>query len=141
VAAPILHLSLPVNDLEEARVFYVDVLGCEGGRVREGWIDVWFYGLQLTLQEHPDKVLRAEERGVRHFGVTLDAEQLATVLARLASQPTGRQITWLREVSTDHAGTAHEQTKAMIADPSGNAIELKAYADPAAAFAGPDTEG
>jgi extradiol dioxygenase family protein len=121
--------------------FYVDVLGCEVGRVRDGWIDVWFYGLQLTLQEHPEQVLPAEHQGVRHFGVTLDAEQLATVLTRLASQPAGQAITWLREVSTDDAGTVREQTKAMIADPSGNAIELKAYADPAAAFAGTDAEG
>ena len=50
-------------------------------------------------------------------------------------------MAWLREASVDDAGTAREQTKAMIADPSGNAIELKAYADPAAAFAGPDAEG
>ena len=126
-----------MNDLEEARAFYVDVLGCEPGRVHDGWIDVWFYGLQLTLQEHPEQVLPGEQRGVRHFGVTLDAEQLAAVLARLRAQPADRQIVWLREVSTDYAGTPREQTKAMIADPSGNAIELKAYADPVAAFARP----
>ena len=35
---PILHLSLPVGDLDAARVFYVDTLGCRVGRVREGWI-------------------------------------------------------------------------------------------------------
>jgi len=40
-----------------------------------------------------------------------------------------------------YVGTAREQTKAMIADPNGNAIERKAYADPAAAFGGPDAEG
>jgi extradiol dioxygenase family protein len=141
VAAPILHLSLPVHDLDAARSFYVDVLGCEPGRVRDGWIDVWFYGLQLTLQEHPEQVPPAEQRGVRHFGVTLDAEQLAKVLTRLTSQPTDHPVTWLREASVEHAGTVREQTKAMIADPSGNAIELKAYADPAVAFAGPDAEG
>jgi hypothetical protein len=46
---PILHLSLPVSDLEEARGFYVDVLGCRPGRVRDDWFDVWFFGMQLTL--------------------------------------------------------------------------------------------
>jgi uncharacterized protein len=131
--APILHLSLPVHDLDAARSFYVDVLGCEPGRVRDGWIDVWFYGMQLTLQERPEQVLTPEQQGVRHFGVTLDAEQLTTVLTRLA----GERITWLRAVSTEFEGTAREQTKAMIADPSGNAIELKAYANPVAAFKGP----
>jgi uncharacterized protein len=131
--APILHLSLPVHDLDAARSFYVDVLGCEPGRVRDGWIDVWFYGMQLTLQERPEQVLTPEQQGVRHFGVTLDAEQLTTVLTRLA----GERVTWLRAVSTDYEGTAREQTKAMITDPSGNAIELKAYANPVAAFEGP----
>ena len=45
---PILHLSIPVRDLEEARAFYVDVLGCEAARARLGYQDFWFYGLQLT---------------------------------------------------------------------------------------------
>jgi uncharacterized protein len=127
---PILHLSLPVRDLESSKRFYVDVLGCEVGRERPDFIDVWFYGLQLTLQEHPDQVLPDAERGVRHFGVTLSSADLATLLARLDRLP----VEWLHEVHTDHPGTRQEQTKAKILDPSGNAIELKAYADPAAAF-------
>lgn len=131
---PILHLSLPVRDLYEARAFYVDVLGCDIGRVRDSWIDVWFYGMQLTLHEEPDLVSAPDPRGVRHFGVTLAAEQLDAVLHRVNAQPAGHRIVWLRPLATDHAGTAREQTKAMIVDPSGNAIELKSYADPAAAF-------
>jgi uncharacterized protein len=125
---PILHLSLPVKDLAEARDFYVDLLGCRLGRVRDGWLDVWFYGLQLTLQEHPDQVLADEQRGVRHFGVTLEPDALADLLARLDTEP----VRWLDPVTTEHVGTPEEQTKAKLMDPSGNAIELKAYADPAA---------
>ena len=47
-----LHLSLPVLDLDRAVAFYVDVLGCTAGRSRpeQGFADVWFHGLQLTLQ-------------------------------------------------------------------------------------------
>jgi extradiol dioxygenase family protein len=128
---PILHVSLAVRDLAAAREFYVDGLGCELGRVRGDWIDVWFHGLQLTLHEDPDQVVPPGERAVRHFGVTLTADELTAVLARLTS----RTVAWVRPLQTDYAGTPREQTKAMIADPSGNAIELKAYADPAAAFA------
>ena len=47
---PILHLSLPVRDLEESRAFYVDALGCSLGRVRDDFIDVWFYGMQVSLR-------------------------------------------------------------------------------------------
>ena len=52
---PILHLSLPVRDLDEARRFYVDVLGCTAGRARQGYQDVWFYGMQVTLHDRPDE--------------------------------------------------------------------------------------
>lgn len=127
---PILHLSLPVRDLESSKHFYVEVLGCALGRERPDFIDVWFYGLQLSLQQHPDQVLPDAQRGVRHFGVTLSSDDLAVLLARLQ----GQQVEWLHEVHTDYPGTPQEQTKAKILDPSGNAIELKAYADPNAAF-------
>ena len=127
---PILHVSIPVRDLAASRAFYVDVLGCEVGRVRDDWIDVWFHGLQLTLHEDPDQVVAPGDRAVRHFGVTLPAGDLASVLARIELHP----VQWVRPLRTDAAGTPREQTKAMIADPSGNAIELKSYADAEAAL-------
>lgn len=130
---PILHLSLPVRDLDESRHFYVDVLGCAPGRVRDGWIDVWFHGMQITLHEEPGQLLRPEQRGVRHFGVTLSPRELEALLQRLGSYP----VEWLAERSTEHRGTPREQTKAKIADPSGNAIELKAYADVSAGLEKP----
>jgi extradiol dioxygenase family protein len=130
-APPILHLSLAVRDLEASRAFYAGVLGCEIGRVRGDWIDVWFHGLQLTLHEDPDQVVAPGDRAVRHFGVTLSGDELAALLARVEDH----DVDWVRPLQTDGAGTPREQTKAMIADPSGNAIELKSYADPEAAFA------
>jgi extradiol dioxygenase family protein len=132
VVPPILHLSLPVRDLAESRAFYADVLGCEIGRERPEFIDVWFYGLQLTLHAQADQVLPDEQRGVRHFGVTLDADELTALLARLDAA----SVRWLSPVSTDYPGTPQEQTKAKVLDPSGHAIELKTYVDPSAAFAG-----
>jgi extradiol dioxygenase family protein len=128
---PILHLSLPVLDLAEARRFYIEALGCEPGRELPGCSDVWFYGMQLTLQEHPDQVLADEQRGVRHFGVTLTAGELDDLLQRVGEH----QVRWLVPVTTDYAGTPREQRKAKILDPSGNAIEIKAYVDREAAFA------
>jgi uncharacterized protein len=128
---PILHLSLPVRDLESSRDFYVGVLGCELGRQREQFIDVWFFGMQVTLHERPAQVLGAGEQGVRHFGVTLDPAELHTLVERLAAHG----VEWLDPVSTDYAGTPREQTKAKLLDPSGNVIELKTYVDPRAAFA------
>jgi uncharacterized protein len=129
--APILHLSLPIRDLEESKDFYVNALGCKIGRVRDTWIDVWFHGMQLALHVRSDQVLPLNPESVRHFGITLGADELAALIARLEARPTQ----WLKQPTTDYAGTPRAQTKAMIADPSGNAIELKTYADPESAFA------
>ncbi|HEX3564557.1 MAG TPA: VOC family protein [Acidimicrobiales bacterium] len=133
---PILHLSLPVADLVESQHFYVDVLGCDRGRQREGWMDVWFHGMQVTLHEQPDQVLTADQAGVRHFGVALSADEFDAIMARLGDHP----VRWIRPVSTDHRGTSRQQTKATVADPSGNAIELKWYAEPAVGLEPPSDQ-
>jgi extradiol dioxygenase family protein len=133
--APILHLSLAVRDLAESIAFYVDALGCGLGRVQDGDADIWFFGMQVTLHERPAQVLAPEQRGVRHFGVTVGADELQSLLARAET----RGVEFLGPVATDYAGTAREQTKAKILDPSGNAIELKTYVDVAAALTPPDS--
>ena len=93
------------------------------------FVDVWFFGMQVTLHARPDQVLSAEPRGVHHFGVTLDADNLRRLVARAQAH----DVVFLSPLSTDHPGTPREQTKAKILDPSGNAIELKTYVDPSVA--------
>lgn len=124
----VLHLSIPVHDLRAARAFYVDALGCRPGRVREDWIDVWFFGMQLTLQLRPDEVHAADDQGVRHFGVALsEAVEYRAVLDRLASV----DVAWLSPPQRhDDDGRLSGKAAAKVADPSGNVIELKFYADP-----------
>jgi extradiol dioxygenase family protein len=122
---PILHLAIPVRDLPEAHAFYVGTLGCQTARAREGFQDVYFYGMQITLQDRPDEVAALSEGGVRHFGVTLDREEFDEVVERLGQA----DVNWLVPVTTDDAGTDIEQTKTKIADPSGNVIEFKTYTD------------
>ena len=125
----ILHLSIPVRDLAESRAFYVDVLGCDMGRVRDEFIDVWFYGMQVTLHARPSEISAPDAAGVRHFGVTLPLDELRALVARLDGR-----VEWVDKLVTEHAGTAREQTKSKLADPSGNVIELKSYADPGTAL-------
>lgn len=121
-AAPIFHLSFPVNDLDEAIAFY-STLGGIVGRREAAWADVALFGAQLTLQHVPEDVLQPMPRS-RHFGATLGWEEWEHLVARLTGFVEGPRI--------DCCGTAHEQAKAMVADPSGNLIELKAYRQPAA---------
>ncbi len=127
---PILHLSIPVRDIDEARDFYVHTLGCQSARTRTGFSDVWFFGMQLTLQDRPDEVTELAAGGSRHFGVTLGRDDFDTVISRLDSHG----VEWLVPVSTDEEGTPTEQTKGKIADPSGNVIEFKTYRDVDAAL-------
>jgi hypothetical protein len=127
---PILHLSLPVRDIEEARDFYVRALGCQAARRRDDFIDVWFFGLQLTLHDRPDEVSGLVPGGSRHFGVTLGHDEFDELMARLH----GSGVEWVVPVTTDDAGLLTEQTKAKIVDPSGNVIEVKTYRDVQAAL-------
>jgi hypothetical protein len=127
---PILHLSIPVRDIDEARDFYVHTLGCQSARARSGFTDVWFFGLQLTLQDRPDEVDALRAGGSRHFGVTLSRDDFDAMTTRLAASG----IEWLVPVSTDDEGRSTEQTKAKVADPSGNVIEFKTYRDVDAAL-------
>ncbi len=127
---PILHLSLPVRDMDAARAFYVHTLGCQAARTREGFTDVWFYGMQITLQDRPDAAPPAPSAGSRHFGVTLGRDEFEALLARLRAAG----VEWVVPVSTDDRDLPTEQTKAKIADPSGNVIELKTYRDVDAAL-------
>jgi extradiol dioxygenase family protein len=130
---PILHLSIPVDDLEAARAFYVDGLGCAPGDATPEGADVWFYGLQLTLQVRPDEVVAIEAQGVRHFGVTLPREELDALVARLE----GASVRWVSPLETDTTGEHRGKTSAKVADPSGNVVELKSYDDPRRALGMP----
>jgi extradiol dioxygenase family protein len=127
---PILHLSIPVRDLPEAREFYVEALGCQAARARDGFADVWFFGMQLSLQDRPEEVAPSQTGLARHFGVTLGRDEFDEVVSRLKEHG----VPWLVPVTTDDPGTPVEQTKGKIADPSGNVIEIKTYVDVAAAL-------
>lgn len=120
-----LHLSLPVRDLSVARRFYEEVLGCRIGRVRDRWVDVWFFGLQLTLQERPEEVRPAAEQGVRHFGVVLlDRRTFDDIVERVHTS-----WEWIAEPTHHSEDELSGKVGGKLADPSGNVIEIKHYAD------------
>jgi extradiol dioxygenase family protein len=126
MSTPTLHLSLPVDDLAAARRFYEDGFGCRVGRVREQWIDVWFFGLQLTLQTRPDEVRAPDDQGCRHFGVVLDdADEFRALVDRLRAHA----VTWIAEPAAHDAAELSGKVGGKLADPAGNVIEIKHYAD------------
>ena len=118
---PIFHLSFPVRDIGEALVFYRDTLGAVPGRCEAGWADIALFGAQITLQGAPSDVTEAMPR-TRHFGATLAWQDWQDITARLTD--------FVEPPTISHEDTEREQAKAMVRDPSGNLIELKAYRRP-----------
>jgi extradiol dioxygenase family protein len=121
---PVFHLSIPVRDLDEAVAFYREILGADIGRHTEGFADAHLFGAQVTLQNDPASVSTPMPR-TRHFGATLPWEEWEEAAARLAQ---GQPV--VEPPTVSDRGRSTEQAKMMIADPSGNLIEIKAYRRP-----------
>ena len=125
---PVLHLSLPVDDLHAARDFYENTLGCRIGREREDWFDAWFYGLQLTLKLRPQEVMDVSKQGVRHFGVVLPS---LSEFDELVSRVAASGHSWISMPEKHRDAELNGKLGGKLADPSGNIIEIKFYADSA----------
>ena len=135
---PRFHLAFPVRDLTEARRFYGDLLGCPEGRSSPQWVDFNFYGHQIVAHLCEEKELEVavsevdgEDVPVRHFGVILTLPQWETITAKLQ----GAQVRFIIEPQVRFRGQPGEQATCFFLDPSGNALELKAFADDAMVFA------
>lgn len=135
------HLAVPVRDLEESRQFYGELLGCATGRSSDDWIDWDFFGHQLVTHINrelgPAGKVKLHYNGVDgkgvpvpHFGVVLSAAQWATLKQRVEGQ-----IEFMIEPYTRFAGEAGEQSTMFFLDPSGNALEFKAFNDITQLFA------
>ena len=93
---------------------------------------MWFFGLQLTLQTRPDEVRPLDDQGCRHFGVVLDdADTFWALVARLRDHG----VEWISEPHEHEAAELSGKVGGKLADPAGNVIEIKYYADPTAFLA------
>ncbi len=132
------HLAIPVSDLAQARAFYGGLLGCPEGRSSAQWIDFDFFGHQIVTHLAPAKasdaaVNHVDGHGVPvpHFGVVLTLEAFAALSERLKSAGVRFEI----EPYTRFEGEPGEQATMFFRDPSGNAIEMKAFASLESLFA------
>jgi len=137
MARPRFHLAFPVNSLSEARAFYGGLLGCPEGRSAADWVDFDFHGHQIVAHLAPGEaaaatnVVDGEDVPVRHFGLILEPADWAAVAERL----TGAGADFIIPPQTRFAGEPGEQSTLFIRDPSGNALEFKAFADERMIFA------
>jgi len=132
------HLAFPVHDLAAARSFYGDLLGCGEGRSSDDWIDFNFYGHQIVAHLAPDETGEAATNAVdghgvpvRHFGVVLPMDQWKAVAEKLQ----GAGVDFVIDPYIRFKGEPGEQATMFFKDPSGNAVEMKAFADIGKLFA------
>ncbi|CAN5589536.1 VOC family protein [soil metagenome] len=132
------HLAFPVHDLDAAREFYGGLLGCEEGRSSDRWIDFNLYGHQIVAHladgntgfKASNKV-DTDDVPVPHFGVVLPMDEWQ----ELADNLTVKGVKFVIEPKLRFAGEVGEQATMFFLDPSGNALEFKAFADFSAVFA------
>lgn len=128
---PPFHLAFPVHDLDAARSFYGALLGCPEGRSSAEWVDFDFHGHQIVAHLAPDLCGAAttnevDGKGVpvRHFGLVLDMDSWSALRERLEGK-----VDFVIEPYIRFKGEPGEQATMFFTDPSGNAIEIKAFAD------------
>jgi hypothetical protein len=135
---PLFHLAFPVHDLAQSRAFYGELLGCPEGRSSDAWVDFNFFGHQLVAHLAPDETRPAarndvdgDDVPVRHFGVILSMDQWHALADTLKAAGTR----FIIEPHIRFKGLPGEQATMFFLDPSGNALEFKAFGDMAQVFA------
>ena len=127
------HLAIAVNDLEQARLFYAEKLGCAEGRSSSRWVDFDFFGHQLVChldqRDKPGDEMRNAVDGnavpVPHFGVILTLQNWRSLRNSLQAAGTDFVI----EPRIRFEDQPGEQATMFFTDPSGNALEFKAFDD------------
>ena len=131
------HYSFLVRDLEETRRFYLGVLGCREGRSAETWIDFDMFGNQLSC--HVGTPPPTQDVGrvdgivvpMPHFGAIVTVAEYDQLAARVAAAG----VPFIVSPRVRYAGEVGEQRTCFFLDPSGNAIEIKAFTRPDELFA------
>jgi extradiol dioxygenase family protein len=137
-STPLFHLAFPVRDLAQSRAFYGDLLGCPEGRSSDAWVDFNFFGHQVVAHLAPDETRPAASNAVdgddvpvRHFGVILAMGQWHALADKLKAAGTR----FIIEPHIRFKGEVGEQATMFFLDPSGNALEFKAFGDMTQVFA------
>ena len=125
------HLAIPVSNLEESVSYYRDTLGLREGRSSNKWADFDFFGHQLVchvsniINEKITNPVDGEDVPVPHFGVVLSIEEFEEFLSRVNN----KNIDYIIKPTIRFKGEIGEQRTMFFRDPSGNAIEIKAFKD------------
>ena len=132
------HLAIPAGDLDVAIEFYCDILGCEKGNSESNWVDINFWGNELTLHATNPNEKRTGEChdvdmdnvSVPHFGVHLDAESFKTLKDKLITS----NVEFVHKPYIRFKNEIFEQETMFVADPHNNVLEIKTMKNPNVLF-------
>ncbi|MEZ4792957.1 MAG: glyoxalase [Gelidibacter sp.] len=126
------HIAIPVYNLEECRTFYRDILNCLEGRSSDHWVDFDFFGHQLVIHYKPKPIEELHTNPVDgkcvpipHYGVILPWETFQDFAKNLST----KGVQFIIEPYIRFEGQVGEQATMFFKDPSGNALEFKAFQD------------
>lgn len=126
------HLAIPVSNLSECRDFYTNTLNLEEGRSSDHWVDYNFFGHQLVIHyktksedDTHTNAVDGKAVPVPHFGVVLNWTNFHEFAKLLKS----KGIEFIIEPYIRFEGLVGEQATMFFKDPSGNALEFKAFKD------------
>ena len=133
------HIAFPVRDIAEARRFYGETLGCPEGRSAPEWVDFDLFGHQIVAHlkagmsgaEAHHNPVDGHDVPVPHFGVVLDMDRFDAFAERLKAAG----VRFVIEPYVRFKGEVGEQATMFLLDPSGNALEFKAFRDRSLLFA------
>ena len=133
------HIAFPVHDLDAARRFYGGLMGCPEGRSSDSWIDFDLFGHQIvahlkpgmTAAEAHHNPVDGHEAPVPHFGVVLEMDPFHALAERLKAAG----VRFVIAPYVRFKGEVGEQATMFFLDPSGNALEFKAFKDRSRLFA------
>ncbi|PCJ45295.1 MAG: dioxygenase [Gammaproteobacteria bacterium] len=114
------HLSFTFPNLEAAKNFYISLLGCKIGRDTGNWIDVIFFGHQITIHQEQEGLTSVP---IGHFGTVLGKRDWVAISKMISSSNVPFE---LNPIIKDE-GTDTESGKFIIKDPASNVLEFKYY--------------
>jgi extradiol dioxygenase family protein len=129
----IFHLAIPINDIDQAKKFYCDGLGCSLGRQNSQALILNFYGHQLVAHKTQETLIAPKSIYPRHFGLIFLNESHWNQLLNTAQ---AKNLEFYEQPKLRFPNQLTEHSTFFLQDPFYNLLEFKFYRHKEAIFGG-----